>query len=1517
MNTRSVFGLTATVLAVLILVFNVFADHRDLCTLDVSYERSDGGGYVVNPREGYDLMEIYHIYAVHEYPEADSIVAWFETQSQEYPDEEEGTGWEGTIPNQTLSFTVHDNWSFYDYYVLHVERLGLESSDHYYRAFAPGETVLIQDSNTFDFYFDGASPNYWVGDFGRYCTPYMEDWGDGPQAYGMDFNWGTCDPELNAGPLLDVHLLGPESMCVLWDDSSETNESYKLEVIRWQESEDTWGDTTRYTLPGDYSGYCVNELQPDMYYSFQLYPVDENGQEGEKRLCIHKTIPTSDIESTDLFHFLPYAPITGSAAGGSLSAYTFLYGWGDDDGNITLYHYLLIKRQDGRFSVYTLHRGDSFSVTDIEIVDNKVYVSHTGGDLIKLTLESDQTLIQQMGYDFGNGYPKQLECLGDSMYIANKLKPGAVGLVNPLGVVDLGSETLTLLSHPDLVMGSDLIAIGPAQMVWLANNIPWNDGYQSTVAAFDLNKAPAFQPESALDFLQSKNGIIDFKVNPVTGELVYLSPVYGFCGHFGTNYNRVLDLPGGMANEDVGSFVFDSSGQLVIKSKEGISTFYSSSSYDAIVSNAPLNWQEYQIQPETLLSGLAPMTLLLPNPPPAQWVVGGLLLVGTIIQVSQSIAMSSQQVEPFHLGVAEAPVAPEAVIDDVDDYRDELTGMGANRMLYDPGEEPDYDDLFDKLSKILDYIDLAKAILEVIESESQPDPDDECAITDPAFTNEYYTWDEYYPLVTSGSPPFEHGMTANCECVGAVFSKFIFVDRIDGDQPQKRLYISEPIQSEDVGGIDFEPIEQLIASLDDCYDPGFIMSGLISYGPWKRIDTNGADQSNYFMMTDRSFGPELYAKNGEYTSIVLFDVIQNWIATKPDLSLDQFYLSTDLTHQIHHPNFPAPSGVFTDQIKQLKPMLPSFWEFDRNGRTTFDSYLKDPDERVPFKVVFEAGTDKLIVESTRQIVGNSISRPTLVMACNGNLYMNHDKLGMGFFATINAHSQVLGGGAVLTAGEITCREGEPWSINNISGHYRPSVESLDPLLALFNSHGYYEMTRRYEDNGNIVHIIFEDGLANTSSSINAQHIDDSGISSLGVAASLYDDNQSDYASSVKLFFGDTEYTATEIGTESEPTFLFTLPFSDLQQYRGFYLQGLCGADTLKELVHYSMANPAESENDTLGRYPHYVHWIPSPENSTLDQSVWMSTVHGETLDEPPVGQRFNFLVSIVAEQQVNGTLCFRFVHQDTYSGDETSIVHKTIGGEWSPIPTQLDSSGEYFEATIDENGLYAMVTTGSPTSSPSPFSVRAFLQGPYQSETSEMCTFLAHANRLPYQSPFDESSIPFEGVPDSLVDWMVLELLPEVDAEPAWQTSVLVSETGWLCTPEGETTFEPGVEGESYYIRLRHRNHLPTVSATKMTLSPSVHSVYRFSSTGTRFHPSTPGQFLETDCWGLTAGDMNQDGHLTTEDYVIWYNQKDISTEGGLLYLQGDLNLDGNVDEQDFQLWQQNSRNQGVANDGQ
>jgi hypothetical protein len=742
MHTRPAFGLVAAVLTVLVLASNVFADHRDLCTLDVTYQCSDGGGYDINPQEGYDQIEFYHIYAIHEYPEADSIVAQFQTQSPDF------FGEEGTIPNQTLSFTVHDHWSFYDYYVLYVERCGLESTNHYYRTFAPGDTVLIQNSNTFDFYRDWGVANYWVGDFGRYCTPYMEDWGDGPQAYGMDFNWGTCDPELNAGPFLDVHLLGPKSMCVLWDDSSATNESYKLEVIRWKENESVWGDTIRYTLPGDYSGYCVNDLQAETYYSFQLYPLDADGNKGETRQCIHRTVSQSDIADTDLFHYLPYAPVSGYSSEGNLGAYAFVYGWDYGDDGSSFYHYLLIKREDGTFSVYTIHRGnDGFNVSDIEIVDNEIYVAHTQGDLWRVSLESDGTRLRSMGLDFQGGYPKQLEQSGDRLYMAIKRYDGAVpaaaslGKQNPpslqqlgpqsgssavadLGIFDLNTETLTLELHTDPYLfgnGSDLISVG-SDRVWLARNGEGGGGgYMSRVFAIDPDASGVSKYKWPLETAQSQAGIIDMKVNPVTGELVYLSPVYGFCGSFGTDYNSMLDLPGGMAHDDVGCFLFNPEGQLVVRDREGASTFYTSSTYDALVSDAPLEWDEYQTQPQTLMSGAGPFALLLTQNPPAELVIGGLLLAAGYLNMVQSQAMASQQVEPFKLGVLETPVKTDEVLEDLEVWREALRRISANKKLSDSGEDPGNHPFLKKLAIFTALFVLAKV---AISARTEPQEDD-------------------------------------------------------------------------------------------------------------------------------------------------------------------------------------------------------------------------------------------------------------------------------------------------------------------------------------------------------------------------------------------------------------------------------------------------------------------------------------------------------------------------------------------------------------------------------------------------------------------------------------------------------------------------------------------------------------------------------------------------------------------------------------------------------------------------
>ncbi len=57
---------------------------------------------------------------------------------------------------------------------------------------------------------------------------------------------------------------------------------------------------------------------------------------------------------------------------------------------------------------------------------------------------------------------------------------------------------------------------------------------------------------------------------------------------------------------------------------------------------------------------------------------------------------------------------------------------------------------------------------------------------------------------------------------------------------------------------------------------------------------------------------------------------------------------------------------------------------------------------------------------------------------------------------------------------------------------------------------------------------------------------------------------------------------------------------------------------------------------------------------------------------------------------------------------------------------------------------------------------------------------------------------------------------------------------------------------------------------------------------------------IDSGVWGICCGEVNQDGQVTTRDYVIWYN---VSRSGGTAHDSADLNLDGMVCTVDYDLW--------------
>jgi len=204
---------------------------------------------------------------------------------------------------------------------------------------------------------------------------------------------------------------------------------------------------------------------------------------------------------------------------------------------------------------------------------------------------------------------------------------------------------------------------------------------------------------------------------------------------------------------------------------------------------------------------------------------------------------------------------------------------------------------------------------------------------------------------------------------------------------------------------------------------------------------------------------------------------------------------------------------------------------------------------------------------------------------------------------------------------------------------------------------------------------------------------------------------------------------------------------------------------------------------------------------------------------------------------------------------------------------------------------------------------RILLQGAYESGSGVMTTALNSSHHIPLVSPYPDRRV-VDVIPANITDWVWVEL-----RDPSFRVvaskSVLLNKNGALVDDDGITpqVVMEGVPDGSYHITVRHRNHIAVMSAVPIALTSGMAAMYDFTTAETQAWTFGPGGRacveLQPGVWGLWAGDINQDGILTTRDYVIWHSAN-LGSESG--YRVSDTDLNGSVAESDYTLWYGNAQ---------
>lgn len=292
------------------------------------------------------------------------------------------------------------------------------------------------------------------------------------------------------------------------------------------------------------------------------------------------------------------------------------------------------------------------------------------------------------------------------------------------------------------------------------------------------------------------------------------------------------------------------------------------------------------------------------------------------------------------------------------------------------------------------------------------------------------------------------------------------------------------------------------------------------------------------------------------------------------------------------------------------------------------------------------------------------------------------------------------------------------------------------------------------------------------------------------------------------------------------------------------------------------------------------------------------------------------------------------------------------GLEWVEIPATIDSNAlnvnsaclEYTmnsssllqgsitsESEIDLS-LYQAFSFGSKQSAN--LAIKVFLEGPYSQATGLMNDDLRAGSYIPLTEPYSNSGkVRFSsfgggggevttnavltsnvGTPDAIVDWVFIELRSAQDSTVVEHTiAALLQRDGDIVDPsDGISDLSIiGQAGASYYVAVKHRNHLGVMTANPILLDGT--TTFDFSTAAPSEIYSNPNNSISEmkDMGGthvLWAGNSNADVKVKYQgpnsdlqgiliDVISFPDNTSFlyNYNNALGYFFGDLNMDGKV----------------------
>ncbi|MDP4115493.1 MAG: cohesin domain-containing protein [Bacteroidota bacterium] len=298
-----------------------------------------------------------------------------------------------------------------------------------------------------------------------------------------------------------------------------------------------------------------------------------------------------------------------------------------------------------------------------------------------------------------------------------------------------------------------------------------------------------------------------------------------------------------------------------------------------------------------------------------------------------------------------------------------------------------------------------------------------------------------------------------------------------------------------------------------------------------------------------------------------------------------------------------------------------------------------------------------------------------------------------------------------------------------------------------------------------------------------------------------------------------------------------------------------------------------------------INVIKFSKGSFLEQNSGANTVQYEVYpDFPALADSFTVDASILGTSSVsgNGTL-FRLSFQPV-AGGQTFLKIRDIklrDNNNNPIPV---STGTSF-IRIDVAGV----------------KVKCFLEGAFNG--SNMSANLL--DYLPFVQPYSAAPWNYSGTESvsnnffnnhwDIVDWVLLELRSTTAAGSlVSRRAALLKRDGSIVDMDGSSPVNFFVPAANYYVIVRHRNHIPVMSAVTVALTSSP-VLYDFTTGQGQAYGTNSMIALTGGIFGIIAGEDSHDGFIDIRDFIGIDNSM---FQSG--YSNHDTNMDGFIDIRDF-----------------